>query len=575
MHRKHQDKRSRRRGPTLGLCARFSATLACLCLLLGGCAAPLLQEGRSPGAGDSKFRQWLIGTAPPAAGNTNGGNWGTIDQSRVVAAGAVLSETSTPPSTIKPQPTDADAPAPLGLPGEESVAVRAASGEQLQRIPLGVEAAAGVRPAAATTTTPGVPPEPPPDQGITVNEALQYALENHPLLRARQHEVEIARAKLITAGLLPNPQLVLDVDSAHSATDTLGAMRGGSDVAGAGRLVFQIPTGGKLRLGKHTAEAGIQRAQCALSVQTEITLLGAAQAALDVLYLQELVLLHGELSALAAKGAEIQSARFELKAIPFSDKIIAETDAAAAEMRRLDTLTRLEGARLRLARAIGMDPPRPVSMSGQLFAASVADVPLARIVAEAARTRPELARARAAVNEAQWQLELARARAVPDIGLGPRFETRRSHETDEIGVPRQTDESLVGARFQVDLPIFNRNQGGIAESAAQLRASGARLDVTRLTTLNDVAAAYVELMSLRSHLSYYESQVVPLARQTEAMILEAYAARAIDPIQVSDLQQKFAQMRLSYLALRYRYNQLLLQLEIFLGRRISDLQEAA
>jgi cobalt-zinc-cadmium efflux system outer membrane protein len=560
-----------------GLRARFSATLACLCLLTGACATPLLQEGRSPSSGDTKFRQWFFGTAPPAGGNansgtnsgTNSGDWGTSDQSRVVAAGAVLPEASPPPSAITPQPIDPNASAPLGLPREELPGVRSPSGERLQRIPLGVEAPGGVRLAASTTTTPGVPPEPAPDQGMTVNEALQHTLENHPLLRTRQHEVEIARAKLITAGLLPNPSLVLDVDNSHSSTDTLGAMQGGSDVSLSGRLVFQIPTAGKLRVGKRTAEAGIQRAQCALSAQTEITLLGAAQAALDVLYLQELALLHGELSALAAKGAEIENARFELKAIPFSDKIIAETNAAAAEMRRLDAQARLATARMRLARAIGMDPPRPVSMSGQLLAAPVPDVPLERIVAEAAQTRPELAGARAAVNEAQWQLELARAKAVPDVGMGPRFATRRGHETDEVGVPSQNDQNSVGARFQVDLPIFNRNQGGIAESASQLRANGARLDFTRLTTLNDVAAAYVELMSLRSHLNYYESQVVPLATQTEAMILEAYKDRAIDPVQVSDLQQKFAQMRLNYLDLRYRYNQLLLQLEIFLGRRMA------
>jgi len=557
-----------------GLRARSSATLACLCLLMGGCAAPLLQDGRSPSSGDTKFRQWLLGTAPPAGGNTNSGNWGTIDQSRVVAAGAVLPEVSTLPPAVRPPPTDPDSPAPLALPHEEPQEMRLASGERLQGMPLGVEAPGGVRLASSMRTTPGVAPEPPPDPAMTVDEALQHTLENHPLLRARQHEVEIARAKLITAGLLPNPRLVLNVDDTHSSTDTRGEMRGGSDINLGGRVVFQIPTGGKWRLGKRTAEAGIQRAQCALSVQTEVVLLGAAQAALDVLYLQELVLLRGQLSQLAARGAEIQSARFELKAIPFSDKIIAEADAAAAEMRRLDTVTRLAGARLRLARAIGMEPPRPVPLRGQLVAVPIPDVPLEKIVAVAAQTRPELAGARAAVNEAQWQVELARAKAVPDIGLGPRFATSNGHQESAGGVPSETDQNAVGGRFEMDLPIFNRNQGGIAESAAQLRLSGARLDFTRLTTLNDVAAAYVELMSLRSHLSYYESQVVPLARQTEAMILEAYEARAIDPIQVSDLQQKFAQMRLNYLDLRYRYNQLLVQLELLLGRPISDLQEA-
>ena len=42
-------------------------------------------------------------------------------------------------------------------------------------------------------------------------------------------------------------------------------------------------------------------------------------------------------------------------------------------------------------------------------------------------------------------------------------------------------------------------------------------------------------------------------------------------MQVSELQQKFAKMRLSHLELRYRYNQVLMQLELFLGRCLGDL----
>jgi cobalt-zinc-cadmium efflux system outer membrane protein len=389
------------------------------------------------------------------------------------------------------------------------------------------------------------------DQRMAIDDVLQYALDHHPVLRQRQHEVEIAQAKLVTAGLLPNPQLTFD-------TDTPTRVAGETQLSG--RLMFTVPTGGKRRYGMRAAQAGIQRAQMTVSVETEAVLVAAAETALEVLYLQELSETLGHLSELAAQGAEIQKARFELKAIPFTDKIIAETDAAEIETRRLDTAAKLESARMRLGRTIGINPPRPVAVAGQLAAIPIPDLPLENLLAAAQQTRPELAAARSAITESQWQLALARAKAVPDLQIGPRAQT-------EIGTWNDT----AGARVQFDLPVFNRNQGGIAESSALVRARCAGLEAVELSTLNDVAAAHAELMPLRSRLDYYEKQIVPLAASTETMILEVYKSRAIEAVQVSDLQQKFARMRLSHLDLRYRYNQLLMRLELFLGRCLSDL----
>ena len=207
-----------------------------------------------------------------------------------------------------------------------------------------------------------------------------------------------------------------------------------------------------------------------------------------------------------------------------------------------------------------MNPPRPVAVRGQLAAIPIPDVPLETLLAVARQSRPEVAAARAAITESQWQLALARAAAIPDLEIGPRGQT----------VIGRWDDTA-GGRVQFDVPIFNRNQGGIAESSALIRASRAGLEAAELRTLNDVAAAHAELMPLKSRLDYYEKHVVPLAASTEAMILEVYKNRAIEAVQVSELQQKFAKMRLSHLELRYRYNQVLMQLELFLGRCLGDL----
>lgn len=394
---------------------------------------------------------------------------------------------------------------------------------------------------------------------MTLDEVFQHALRCHPRLRVRQQEVEIARAKLITAGLLPNPQWTVDVEGAVESPDPTQMTN---------RVMFTVPMAGKRRRAQAAATAGIQRARCTLSAETELVLLEAADAALEVLYLQELAVLDNELSDLAARVADVQRSRFELQQITFAARTEAETDAADAGMRRLAAATKLETSRLRLSQAIGLLPPQPVTVSGQLTAEPVPAVPIETVLAAAQRARPELAVARASVMESQQQHALARAKAFPDIAVGPRYNQNLAPDDDGFRHDR------AGARIQAAVPLFDRNQGGIAETAAQTRANCALLDVAELTTLSGVASAYQELLRLRGQLEYYEKQVVPLAENTQKAIRDALETRSLEVFQLSDLQQKFARMKNNYLDLRYRYNLLEVRLELFLGRPLSDLGSA-
>ena len=88
-----------------------------------------------------------------------------------------------------------------------------------------------------------------------LDEVFNYTLDNHPVLRARHHEIDIQRGKLLAASLWTNPQLVLDTDAPVAGEDPtqLG-----------GRLEFTIPTGGKRKAAQAVANAAIKRASFAV-----------------------------------------------------------------------------------------------------------------------------------------------------------------------------------------------------------------------------------------------------------------------------------------------------------------------
>ncbi len=389
-------------------------------------------------------------------------------------------------------------------------------------------------------------------QVLRMEQVLELALAHHPLLRARKHQVEVARAQLVSAGLMPNPQLVMDAESPIQQNDPTTLTM---------RMMFTIPTAGKIHRRKAVASAGILRAKHVLSRESEAVIAEAADAALQVLYYQELAGLQAQLGQTAAREAGIQRGRFEAGEARFVDKVQADIDAAAIELDRRNTLTRLNVARMRLCRAMGMTVPRLVKIDGRFLIEPLPRVPLETILTRARGIRPELAEARAALSQSRRQLALAHAEAHPDLIVGPRFQDQLGEADDEVG-----------GRLNVDLPLFDRNQGGIYAGRAQVRVSQAQTRVTELATLNDVAVAYLELTATQSSLRYYEDYVTPLLERTQADFLQEFGNQAISPDQISALLREFARMRISYLQLQYRCAQLRTRLELLLGCRIAELQ---
>jgi outer membrane protein TolC len=135
-------------------------------------------------------------------------------------------------------------------------------------------------------------------------------------------------------------------------------------------------------------------------------------------------------------------------------------------------------------------------------------------------------------------------------------------------------EERLAARVEVDLPIFDRNQGHIAEAAADLRKNSARDDLMQVATLNDVAALYLDLQDVQSRSEYYRTQVRPLAGRTEAALRQAFKDLVITPYELNELLESLARMRLSDLELRYQHQRLRTRLEILLECELSRLEGA-
>ncbi|MEX2185903.1 MAG: TolC family protein [Pirellulales bacterium] len=388
-----------------------------------------------------------------------------------------------------------------------------------------------------------------PAATMSVEQIVNIAAREHPLLRQRQEEIKVAEAGLVGASAYPNPQLVMD-------TDTPTQEAGPTEVST--RLTWTILLGGKRNLAQQVADLGIRRAQLAASRETEFIVDQAVAAALEVLYWQELVVLQAAQFDLANDLVS----RAQPPVVPESDRITASVSATGMELLRLDSVRELRAARFRLSKAMGLNPPRAIRVTGTLSDRAAPKVDLDTLLAAVRENRPEIAEAQLGIAQSRRQLALEMAKGIPDIELGPRYRDTFREPSDSMG-----------ARFSTDLPLFDRNQGGVAESSANIRLSQATMGVVEMSTLSDVAEAFAELSPLQSRLAYYRSTVPKLTADAEDAIRDAYKIGKIDFNKVVSEQQRLARLKIEHLKLRYQYNRLRARIELYAGRSLERLAE--
>lgn len=394
---------------------------------------------------------------------------------------------------------------------------------------------------------------------------LQYATQHHPLLRVRQYEVEAARARIVTARLMPNPQLMIEAMDSSTAVPNPAALnpvvRTPELVT---RLMFTLPIGPKRELRTAAAASGVCQAQLAMSRDTKLILTQATDATVEVLYLQELCALYGRLAELGNQVVAIQRQRFNIAAVPFRSVVLTELWGSRLELMRQNTATQLDQAKVRLARAVGATDGTPPVVTGQLAVEPIAFAPLAVMQARVLQVAPELAESRTAVEKSREELSLEQWKAVPDLTIGPRYRTDLSGVADDRW----------GARVQLDLPVFDRNQGRIAEGAAMLRTNCARQDLIEVTTISDATSLYLELQDVQARTEYYSAQVRPLMERTEKALREAFEDQLVTAYELTDLLESMARMQLSDLDLRHEHQRLRMRLELLLECRLSGVSAA-
>lgn len=349
------------------------------------------------------------------------------------------------------------------------------------------------------------------DEPLSLEAAVELALETAPQVGARTANVEAMQALTVSAGRLPDPELVVGVDNLPvNGADAYSTTRDFMTMRKVG-VMQEFPAATKRKLQRQLAgaEAGVAEAELLesrLAIAREVARAwirrSTAEASLnDLRALQPEV----ELQAAAARAA-VSAGRSST-----AEALAAEAAVAQLQSRLLRMQSAARQASFELARWIDTDASRPLAPMPPLNELPTSPAALLETVHE----HGSLLTFQSQIEAARLGVDLAKAQRRPDWSAELAFAKRGPDFSD-----------MVSLEFRVGLPLFtkNRQDPQISAKHAELRRIEADREAELRMHTAEIHQMLTEWEQLGAQVEQYERELLPLARERSRAALASYRA---------------------------------------------------
>ncbi len=390
---------------------------------------------------------------------------------------------------------------------------------------------------------------------ITLDQAIQLALQhNHSLLAART-TIDQSKAEEITANLRPNPVLLGDalyIPFFQPGEFSSNYLDKSAEFDLGVSYLFERGKKRQHRLRAAKDQTAVTRSQVAddersltFQVASQFIAVQLAESALDLAQ-QDLKSFQNtiNISEERYRTGDISDDDFlkiKLQMLQF------QTDASQAKLARVQALSDLR-------QLLGYDSvPADYDVAGS-FEYLPLHGNLEDLQAKALAARPDLRAAQQGITAAQSQYELAKAQGKHDV-------------TGQIMYTHTAAINSASMYGQIQIPIFDRNQGEIARAQYAITQAQQQEKATADQVLTDVRDAYESVQTNNQVIELYQSGYLDEAKQDLDISQYAYRRGAASLLDFLDAERSYRSTELGYRQALASYLAALEQLREAVGTR--------
>jgi outer membrane protein, heavy metal efflux system len=414
--------------------------------------------------------------------------------------------------------------------------------------PTGIELRTGHgRSPAMTGTNFALPPGVETLNGLTSDEAVAIALWNNGALHTDLAALGLARADLIEAGLLRNPiaQLVLPIGPFTQFEGLLN-------------LPFELFWQRKRRIA--FAETEISRIARSLE-QTVLNLTRDVRTSYsDLQFAIDRSRLANEALAISSEIERLTSIRLkagdvgEIEAMPIRQDL--GLTRQQAERARQDIIVAHEKLRGLIGMGLGdqdfkLEPVKDGTEQGDLRALAMGIDGMLRLSTE---SRPELRAAELAIESATRRAKWEQSRIFTLSGL------LNIKQGEGLGFSPRPGTLI-------ELPIFNRNQGGRARADAEVERATWQYLAVRQTIELEVRESFTRLLQARDALGTWRREVLAPASENLRLSETSYQNGDQSRLLPLDASRRLLDLRMREAEMESEIRRFAIQLDRSLGRK--------
>lgn len=333
--------------------------------------------------------------------------------------------------------------------------------------------------------------------GLSLEECERITLRHQKDLQVKLYEVGIAQADLLQAGLLSNPTLDLAIRFPGDGTGNLIDALLGFELL----ELWQIPA--REEAAEYQLQATVAEVARAAVEQLRETKLAYWEAQTQ----EDLCSLSAQQAQIAAESLQAQQG---LAQEGMADAATVDASSLQAQQAQLvherDLAARAQ-ARQALGRALSLENDLDKLALVEDFPATLtASLNVVALIEQAKEERLDLQALAAKVSALEAELSLRQRQRFGSLSAGPNFEDPGD------------GQNSIGPGISWTIPLFDRNQAGIAKAAFALEQARLQHQGAIAKAVQEVRSAWTARVEAQSRHQRLSQELLPLMRSMEERV---------------------------------------------------------
>jgi len=377
--------------------------------------------------------------------------------------------------------------------------------------------------------------------GVTEDELVTRALASNPTLLAERQQIAMAKGDVTQTRLRQNPSLTLGGLKEVNGGDNAIIVKGSLPLELFGRRARRTEVAENK---EEATQQGVADHERLLTGEVRMRFGQALAAIRDLTFVDQLLQVNRDF-------LRLMEDRAREGAVPALDADEIRVEANRVETLRIDYQAKAEVALLALKETAGMDPEESIRLKGALELVPQ-DYDRKQLLQLAIDHRPDLGFQRANEALAHAELRFDQAKGKPDASVfggyerpDSGFSQRAFDAAGNLAPIRQTFNHVVFG-FDINLPVFNRNQGAVVADTAAIQEARNQIAAVDLNLRHEVAQNLIRFNGAQARVTAYRSGVRDQAAHNLDVVRQTYSYGRTTLLDVIAEQRRYIDIETGY-----------------------------